>query len=75
MVCIPDGPLFTHQLKPKFLVEDVDCDANFPEPLLFLLNHLGPLVVEAACDNEAKVRRGRAAQVAAYKLLYRYGRE
>ena len=71
MVFIPDGPLFSHQLKPKFLVEDVDCDANFSEPLLFLLNHLGPLVVDAACDHRAKERRGRAAQVAAYRLLYR----
>lgn len=41
---VPDRQLFEHQLPAKFLVEDVDCDANFPESLLFLLNHLCPLV-------------------------------
>ena len=28
----------------RFLVEDLDSDGNFPDNLLFLLNHLTPLI-------------------------------
>ncbi len=44
---MPDEQLFEHSLPPKFNVDDVDCDANFPEKLLFLLNHLCPLISAA----------------------------
>ncbi len=59
---IPDEQLFDHQLPAKFLVEDVDCDANFPEKLLFLLNHLCPLVAAAEAP---------AVQRTAFRLLLR----
>ncbi len=60
---IPDQQLFSHQLPAKFLVEDVDCDANFPEKLLFLLNHLCPLVAAAEVTH---------VQETAFRLLLRY---
>ena len=59
---IPEEQLLDHELEPKFLVEDVDCDANFPEKLLFLLNHLCPLVGTASAE---------AVQETAFKLLLR----
>ena len=58
---IPDDQLFQHSLEPKFLVQDVDCDGSFPDNLLFLMNHLAPLVT---CQQ-------RAIQMTATNLLMR----
>jgi hypothetical protein len=48
-------------LPAKFLADDVDCDATFPDKLLFLLNHLAPML---ASDQ-------RAIQLTAFHLLFR----
>eukprot|EP00094_Tigriopus_californicus_P008308 TCALIF_08004-PA protein Name:"Similar to ltn1 E3 ubiquitin-protein ligase listerin (Xenopus tropicalis)" AED:0.24 eAED:0.24 QI:0/1/0.71/1/1/1/7/0/933 len=41
---MPDEQLFGHHLEPLFLVDDVDSDGVFPDHLVFLLNHLSPLI-------------------------------
>ena len=60
---IPAELLLEHELDPKFLVEDLDCDGRFEDKVLFLLNHLTPMLLSA----------GRDVQRAAQKLLRRYG--
>jgi hypothetical protein len=39
---IPDKQLFEHRLEPKYFADDVD--SVLPEKLLFLVNHLCPMV-------------------------------
>ena len=39
---IPDKQLFEHQLEAKYFADDVD--SSLPEPFLFLMNHLCPLL-------------------------------
>lgn len=60
---MPVELLLEHELEPKFLVEDLDCDGRFEDKVLFLLNHVCPLLLSA----------DRNVQRCAHKLLTRYG--
>ena len=59
---MPVELLLEHELEPKFLVEDLDCDGRFEDKVLFLLNHLSPLLL----SDDRNVQR------CAHKLLRRY---
>ena len=40
---IPDKELFGHRLEPKYFA-DTDVESSLPENVLFLLNHLSPIL-------------------------------
>lgn len=61
LIHIPDEQLFEHSLEANLVVADVDFRSIYPDKLVFLLNHLAPLIVS----------ENRAAQITAYHLLNR----
>lgn len=60
--CVPLQQLLDHNLPAKFLASDVDAaEAQLPDNLVFLLNHLAPMVQS----------RARPVQTTSYHLLKR----
>ena len=64
---MPPQQLQTHKLPAKYIADDLDSSetTNFPENLVFILNHLVPML---SCDRGSFFER-RSIQTTAYKLL------
>lgn len=64
---MPSQQLQTHKLPAKYIADDLDSSetTNFPENLVFILNHLVPML---SCDRGSFYER-RSIQTTAYKLL------